>query len=252
MTKKGWYIGCSGFAYKEWKDIFYPPKLPQRSWFTFYTQHFNTLELNVTFYRFPTLKSLSGWKVHAPEGFVFSAKVPRSITHYKKLAGTEGMLEDFYSLLREGLGQSLGCVLFQMPPQFTYSEERLQAVVAAVQGGFNNVVEFRHASWWRADVQAALASVSIAFCGVSFPKIGQDEAVINTPLAYYRFHGVPKLFYSLYDEAFVADIHDQLSRSNAKSAYVYFNNTASSAALTNARFLQSLVLKNGALSHVPT
>ena len=250
MKKEGWHIGCSGFAYKEWKDVFYPPKLPQRSWFTFYTEHFNTLELNVTFYRFPTLKSLSGWKVQAPEGFVFSAKVPRSITHYKKLNGTERMLDDFYSLLREGLGEHLGCVLFQMPPQFTYSEERLQAVVAAVQAGFNNVVEFRHASWWRADVQAALAHASITFCGVSFPKIEHDEAVFNTPLTYYRFHGVPKLFYSLYDETFVADIHRQIAGSHSTSAYVYFNNTASSAALTNARFLQSLVAKQGHPSEV--
>jgi uncharacterized protein YecE (DUF72 family) len=243
MKDKQWYIGCSGFAYKEWKEIFYPAKLPQRSWFTYYTEHFNTLELNVTFYRFPTLKSLSGWKEQAPEGFVFSAKVPRSITHYKKLSGTETMLDDFYSLLREGLGASLGCVLFQMPPQFTYSEERLQAVLAAVQSNFKNVVEFRHASWWRPDVQAALAHASITFSGVSFPKIGHDEAVINMPLAYYRFHGVPKLFYSLYDEQFIANIHSQLAGSEAKSAYVYFNNTASSAALTNARFLQSLVAK---------
>ncbi len=243
MKDKQWYIGCSGFAYKEWKEVFYPAKLPQRSWFTFYTEHFNTLELNVTFYRFPTLKSLSGWREGAPEGFVFSAKVPRSITHYKKLVGTETMLDDFYALLREGLAGKLGCVLFQMPPQFTYSEERLQSVLDSVNRDFDNVVEFRHPSWWRADVQAALAKASVTFCGVSFPKIEHDEAVINTTLAYYRFHGVPKLFYSLYDETFVAQVHDQLAGSAAKKAYVYFNNTASSAALTNARFLQSLIAK---------
>lgn len=241
MTKKGWYIGCSGFAYKEWKEIFYPAKLPQRLWFQYYTEHFNTLELNVTFYRFPTLKSLSGWREQAPEGFVFSAKVPRSITHYKKLMATETMLDDFYHLLQEGLSDKLGCVLFQMPPQFTYSEDRLQSLLAAAKTGFRNVVEFRHSSWWRGDVQEALASADISFCGVSFPKIEHDDAVVNTPLAYYRFHGVPKLFYSQYDEEFVATIHGQLAASTAKTAYVYFNNTASAAALINARFLQTLV-----------
>ena len=239
---KEWRIGCSGFHYKEWKGAFYPEKLPQGLWFDHYTQHFNTLELNVTFYRFPTIKSLTAWHDQAPEGFTFSAKVPRSITHYKKFNGTAIMLNDFYRLLREGLGNKLGCVLIQLPPQYVYSEANLQKILEQVDHSFDNVIEFRHDSWWREDVVQQLAAVNISFCGVSFPKISKDAAVINTPICYYRFHGVPVLFYSEYDQSFVANIYRQVAAATAVSkAYIYFNNTASLAALQNARQFQELV-----------
>ncbi len=242
MKNIQWYIGCSGFAYKEWKDVFYPAKLPQKDWFRFYTDHFNTLELNVTFYRFPTLNSLHAWYDKAPEHFVFSAKVPRSITRFKKLQDTERMLADFYGLLKEGLKEKLGCVLFQLTPHYTYSKERLELLLNAVNHSFTNVVEFRNESWWRKDVQTILKKNDISFCGVSFPKIAKDDAVINTPICYYRFHGVPKLFYSEYEEAFLDKIVDQVSSSKKlKSAFIYFNNTASTAALQNARYIQTVV-----------
>jgi uncharacterized protein YecE (DUF72 family) len=242
MDKIKWHIGCSGFSYKEWKEEFYPAGLPQSKWFVFYAQHFNTLELNVTFYRFPTLKSLKGWFDKAPEGFNFSAKVPRSITHYRKFVGTERMMDDFYGLLKEGLKKKLACVLFQLPATFVYSEERLDSLLAHASPEFKNVIEFRHESWWRDDVKKILGKKKIGFCGVSFPKLSFDDAVINTPNAYYRFHGVPKLFYSEYDKAFIKTIHAQISGvKKVKQAFIYFNNTASLAALHNAKYFQQLV-----------
>jgi uncharacterized protein YecE (DUF72 family) len=241
MNQLQWYIGCSGFAYKEWKGAFYPETLAQSKWFHFYTQHFNTLELNVTFYRFPTLKSLLGWYDKAPQGFLFSAKVPRSITHYRKMTDTERMLGDFYGLLKEGLKEKMGCVLFQLPPQFNYSKERLQLILNQADPSFNNVIEFRHESWWRKDVQNALKRKKISFCGVSFPRIKHDELIANLPLCYYHFHGVPTLFYSEYKKTFVKRIFQQIKREkNITTAYVYFNNTASLAALNNAKYLQEL------------
>jgi uncharacterized protein YecE (DUF72 family) len=241
MNQLQWYIGCSGFAYKEWKGAFYPETLAQSKWFHFYTQHFNTLELNVTFYRFPTLKSLLGWYEKAPQGFLFSAKVPRSITHYRKMTDTERMLGDFYGLLKEGLKEKMGCVLFQLPPQFNYSKERLQLILNQADSSFYNVIEFRHESWWRKDVQNALKRKKISFCSVSFPRIKHDELIANLPLCYYRFHGVPTLFYSEYKKTFVKRIFQQIKREkNITTAYVYFNNTASLAALNNAKYLQEL------------
>jgi len=107
---------------------------------------------------------------------------------------------------------------------------------------FNNVIEFRHESWWKKNVQASLKKHKISFCGVSFPKISFDDAVINTPTCYYRFHGVPKLFYSEYDEAFIEKIFKQIVEDKkVKTAYIYFNNTASLAALHNAKYFQKLV-----------
>lgn len=242
MSEIKWHIGCSGFSYKEWKEEFYPKGLPQRLWFDYYTRHFDTLELNTTFYRFPTINSLKAWYEKAPDGFSFSAKVPRSITHYKRFVETERMVNDFYELLKEGLQEKLACVLFQLPPTLAYSEEKLEIIVGQVNPGFNNVIEFRHESWWRKDVQEFLKKHNISFCGVSFPKISFDDAVINTALCYYRFHGVPKLFYSEYDEAFIEKIHGQIDKNKkAKTAFIYFNNTASLAALHNAKYFQKLI-----------
>lgn len=240
---KQWFIGCSGFAYKEWKEFFYPAGLPQSRWFQYYTEHFNTLELNVTFYRFPTLKSLQGWYNKAPEGFVFSAKVPRSITHYRKFEETQRMLNDFYGLLKEGLKEKIGCVLFQLPGSFKYSEEKLQKMIGQIDPSFTNVIEFRNEEWWRKNVVTQLKKNNISFCGVSYPKL-PDDAVMNTSIPYYRFHGVPKLFFSEYSKAFVKKIFQQLNeKKTAKTIYVYFNNTATQAAINNARYFQSLVKK---------
>ena len=240
MTKK-WFIGCSGFAYKEWKEVFYPQGLPQSKWFDYYTQHFNTLELNVTFYRFPTLKSLQAWYDKAPDGFVFSAKVPRWITHYRRFEETERMLGDFYGLLKDGLKEKMGVVLFQLPGQFAYSTEKLHKIIAQLDYSFTNVIEFRNEGWWRKDVMQLLKKNNIGFCGVSFPKL-PDDAVINTTMPYYRFHGVPKLFYSQYSKAFVKKIYEQLAtKKSTKTIYVYFNNTATQAAINNARYLQTLI-----------
>jgi uncharacterized protein YecE (DUF72 family) len=237
-----WHAGCSGFHYKEWKETFYPKGLAQSRWFDYYTQHFNTLELNVTFYRFPTLQSLQTWHNKAPDSFQFSAKVPRTVTHYEKFVKTEAMIADFYAVLREGLGDKLGCVLFQLPPQFSYSEERLESILAQLDYSFTNVIEFRNESWWRGDVMKTLRNKGVSFCGVSFPRIIHDEAVVTTPTAYYRFHGVPKLFYSEYDDTFLANVLSQLSgNKEVKNAYLYFNNTASLAALKNAKSVQEML-----------
>jgi uncharacterized protein YecE (DUF72 family) len=241
-VKKQWHIGCSGFHYKEWKEFFYPGNLPQSKWFDFYSRQFNSLELNVTFYRYPTLQALKSWYDKAPDNFSFSAKMPRSITHFKRFQDTERMIIDFYTLLDEGLKDKLGCVLVQLPGQYVYSQSNLEKILYQLHPSFNNVIEFRHESWWRKDVQKKLALNNISFCGVSFPNISFDDAIINTALSYYRFHGVPKLFYSEYDQEFLRKIFKQLNESRkAKNIFTYFNNTASLAALHNARYLKQLI-----------
>ena len=106
------HIGCSGFYYRDWKAIFYPEKLPQTKWFEYYSQHFNTLEINSSFYKFPTEKSLKKWYDTSPADFKFSLKVPRLITHYKKFFDCESLLTDFYTSIQSGLQEKSGCVLF--------------------------------------------------------------------------------------------------------------------------------------------
>jgi len=235
-----WHIGCSGFSYKEWKEEFYPKNLAQTKWFDYYTKHFDTLELNVTFYRFPTLKSLKAWYDKAPEGFSFSAKVPRPVTHFKKFEETERMINDFYQLLKEGLKEKLGCILFQLPPRLNYSKEKLDVIIKHTNLFFQNVIEFRHNSWWRKDVFETLEHHNITFCGVSYPGIIND-VITHGKLCYYRFHGVPKLYHSMYGTEFLKKISDKIIDSNTETAYIYFNNTASAAALENAAEIKNMV-----------
>ncbi|MGB8192774.1 MAG: DUF72 domain-containing protein [Chitinophagaceae bacterium] len=241
MSAIAWRIGCSGFHYADWKEVFYPAGLPQKKWFDFYCQHFNTLELNVTFYRFPQLKFLENWYAKSPEGFDFSVKVPRAITHYKQFIDTERMLDDFYGTSREGLKDKLGCILFQMPARLQYSEAALDRITAQLHPGFTNILEFRHESWWNEKVYNRLAANNTGFCGHSYPGL-PETAVCNVPLIYYRFHGVPKVYYSQYKRAFIEQVVGEVEAcSQVSKAYIYFNNTATMAAIRNARYLQALV-----------
>lgn len=241
MASIQWHIGCSGFHYKEWKGAFYPDKLAAAKWFEYYCRHFNAIELNVTFYRFPQLKTLEGWHARSPEGFLFAVKAPRLVTHYKKFVDCAGLLNDFYDSISRGLREKLGFVLFQLPPQAAWSEALLERIIENVNPSFANTVEFRHESWWRPEVYQRLAASNITFCGHSHPRL-PDEIIINTPNVYYRFHGVPDLYRSAYPENKLAELAAQVEKNPAvRSAHIFFNNTAGPAALANARWLMQRV-----------
>lgn len=166
-----WFTGCSGFHYKDWKEVFYPKEVPQTKWFEYYCRHFNTIELNVTFYRFPRPEALQSWYNRSPKDFKFSVKAPQLITHYKNFKDCERMLGDFYASVYEGLQEKLGCVLFQMPPRVSYSQEILERIIENLNPSFDNVVEFREATWWNDKVFKQLKKYKISFCGVSHSKL---------------------------------------------------------------------------------
>lgn len=233
------HIGCSGFHYRDWKDIFYPENLPQTKWFEFYSQHFNTLEINSSFYKFPTAKSLLKWYETSPAEFKFSLKVPRLITHYKKFSDCGSFLHDFYTLVKIGLKDKLGCILFQLPPQTIYSPANLEMILSSVDPTFKNVFEFRHISWWNEEVFLLFKEKELIFSGVSFPKLPEEVIQTNEDV-YYRFHGVPVLYKSLYSEDFIRQVFSQLISTNANESWIYFNNTWGTAAIENARFLLQL------------
>ncbi len=234
------YTGCSGFHYKEWKDIFYPENLPQSKWFQFYCEHFNTLELNVTFYKFPTEKSLAKWYSSSPVDFKFSVKAPRLITHYKKFNECGSLLRDYYNSISAGLQEKLGCVLFQLPPQLIYTPEILDLMINSVDPSFQNVFEFRHISWWNENVFEQFKKRHLIFCGASFPNL-PDEVTVTTQNLYYRFHGVPVLYKSVYTEDSIANIYRQIRNAEPKEAWIYFNNTWGNAAIINSKYLQTLI-----------
>ena len=239
-----WRIGCSGFSYKDWKGTFYPEKLAQSKWFEYYATQFNTLELNVTFYRFPQLKTLENWFAKSPNNFLFAVKAPRLITHYKKFNDCKELLADFYNTTGKGLREKLGPILFQLPKQIVYDKDFLQRLITSLDNNFKNVIEFRNESWWRKDVYEALEKAGITFCGINHPQLPTD-VVVNTALVYYRFHGSPKLYYSEYTSATIKDMADAvLTTKKPKDVFVFFNNTATMAAINNARQLKEYVTGN--------
>ena len=233
MKNKTINIGCSSYATASWQPLFFPEGLPRKQWFEYYCKHFNTYELNSTFYRFPTLKSLESWYDKAPDDFVFSIKVPKIITHIKRMEDCEEEIEKFYDVAREGLRDKLGCVLFQLPPSFTYSPERLETVIMAANSEFNNVVEFRHESWWLEDVIKILSVNNITFSSVNYPML-PTAVMKTTQTGYIRMHGNPKLFYSEYTREQIENLYNEVKGQNFRQAYIYFNNTASTAGIINA------------------
>jgi len=236
-----WHIGCSGFSYKEWKDFFYPPKTPQRLWLEYYATQFNCVELNVTFYRFPKKEFLQQLQQRTPDHFLFAVKAPRDITHYRRFNNTQALLDDFYAAAEDGLQHKLGPVLFQLPPSLQYSEALLQNIVAQLNSNFANVLEFRHASWWNDTVRKQLQEHNIIFCGINYPNLTID-AIADTATCYYRFHGAPKLYYSSYDnETLDAAFNTIKASPTVKDAFIFFNNTATEAAINNARYLLAKV-----------
>jgi uncharacterized protein YecE (DUF72 family) len=235
-----WRIGCSGFLYREWKEIFYPKGLAQKNWFQFYCEHYNTIEINSSFYKLPTLASLTNWYEKSPSDFLFTIKAPRGVTHYKKFNQVQDVVNDFYNLIEEGLGDKLGCILFQMPPSYSYTEERLHNILDHLNPKHHNVLEFRHASWWNEDAIRQLSEHNVTFSGSSYPSALPDDLIQNTDLVYYRFHGKPVLYKSLYSAAEMEHFVKQFNEP-AKVAYVYFNNTWGTSALINSKQLMDLV-----------
>lgn len=237
-----YYIGCSGFYYKEWKELFYPAGLPAKDWFKFYCRHFNTIEINSSFYRKPSLASLQKWYADSPPEFLFSMKAPRLITHLKRFQIEQEEINAFYELLAEGLQEKLATVLFQLPPSFSYTPERLDLICSQLDSRWHNVLEFRHASWWQQAVFDRLQQQQLIFCGQSYPGDLPETPVINNDLAYYRFHGKPVLYKSEYSPEVLEHTLEALA-GKAERAFIFFNNTWGPAALLNSRQLQELAVQ---------
>ncbi|HZV70814.1 MAG TPA: DUF72 domain-containing protein [Saprospiraceae bacterium] len=235
------WIGCSGFYNRHWKEVFYPDHVRQKDWFRYYCEHLNTLEINTTFYKFPTIKSLEKWYNDSPLNFRFSVKAPRLITHFKKMNECEILLEDFYNACLLGLQEKMGCFLFQFPPSYTYSPERLQSITGQLRQGLRNVVEFRHASWWDEHVLKVLEKYNIIFCMPDHPLM-PEIFLDDIPFSYIRLHGNPVLFYSNYEKAFLESLKEGLYKNTeSEDIYIYFNNTAGTAGILNALELNGLV-----------
>jgi uncharacterized protein YecE (DUF72 family) len=238
---KNWWIGCSGFYYKGWRDKFYPPKLPQKKWFEYYCEFFNTVELNVTFYRFPKPEALQSWYLRSPQNFRFTVKAPRLITHYKRFNQAFRETQDFYQSVAEGLKEKLGTILFQLHPGIVYTDENLEKILQTLDTtSFQNVLEFRHESWWNTKVIKTLKDKNITFCAISYPGL-PDDVVRSNNVMYYRFHGIPKLYLSSYSDEELETVASSIHRlRKLTDVYCYFNNDIEVAAIYNGKKLREI------------
>lgn len=155
-------VGTSGFAYKEWKGIFYPEDLPQKKYLAYYATQFRTTEINNTFYRMPTAKLVEGWYNEAPPGFSFTLKLTQRITHFKRLKNVDSEMDFFLSSAAE-LKEKQGAILVQLPPNFQKDLEVLEGFLEKFASRGRFALEFRHASWFGDELYDLLRKYNTAF-----------------------------------------------------------------------------------------
>lgn len=238
------YTGTSGWSYPQWKGAFYPPGLPSRAWLTHYASHFETVEINSTFYRLPLEKTLRGWAGAVPEHFRFSVKAWREITHHRKLRDAEEPLAQFLART-DALGEKRGPVLFQLPPSLQEDAALLEYFLHLLPTHIPCVFEFRHPSWEQAHIKALLRAHNRAWCQSLLKSPRAAEATAD--FTYTRLHGAQALYKGMYDAAYLAALAVWLEKSGATTHYCYFNNTMlGTDAIENAR---ALSLAFGAPGH---
>jgi uncharacterized protein YecE (DUF72 family) len=210
------HVGTSGYNYPEWRGTFYPAEFPTSKMFAFYAERFTTVEVNYTFYRMPTLKTTAGWHAQAPAGFQYTLKTPRRITHDKRLKECGEDLR-FFCDAALGLGEHLGVLLLQLPPNLKCDVDRLRAALAVVPAGIRTAFEFRHESWLVDPVYEALREHQAALCIADFG----DK---TTPIVATARHG----YFRLRDEGYEAGDLDRWAERIAAHAdewddvFVYF------------------------------
>ena len=155
-------VGTSGFAYKEWKGIFYPEDLPAKKYLSYYAEHFHTTEINNTFYRMPTAKLCEGWYDEAPADFSFTLKLSQRITHFKRLKNIDDEM-NFFLESAASLKEKLGPILVQLPPNFKKDLEVLRAFLEKFTTKAKLAFEFRHESWFDDELYDLLRAHNAAF-----------------------------------------------------------------------------------------
>jgi uncharacterized protein YecE (DUF72 family) len=237
--KQAVFVGCSGWRYWKWRDSFYEG-VPQNDWFAHYLKNFDTVEINASFYSWPTVAGVQAWRRQpGKKRFVYTVKVSEHITHIKKFKGTRTLVKDF-GMIADILGDRMGCFLFQLPPSYRFTRTRLNDIVSQLDPARRNVVEFRHASWWNEEVYSAFRKAGIIFCSCSGPRL-PDELVRTADEVYIRLHGPKRWYRHDYSKAELAVWAERIRASGAKRAWVYFNNDNDAHAPKNAITLRRML-----------
>ncbi len=237
------FIGTSGFSYSDWKELFYPKGLPQRKWLAFYAQHYDTVEINATYYRYFARTVFARWRDETPDAFRFTLKGPKEITHVKRLQDIDSELARFIDSTQD-LKPKLSSLLWQFPYSFKYDNETKETLAAFLQklpDDTKQAIEFRHKSWFNEDVYALLNTHGAGFVVNDSSRFPAAE-VITGSFVYLRFHGPAQLYASSYSlealKVWATKIRAWLTQFDV---YGYFNNDYGGRAIRNSIELIDLV-----------
>ena len=219
-------IGTSGWQHDPFAGRFYPDDLAQSDRLSFYADTFGTVEVNNTFYQRPEAETLRAWRAQTPDDFVFAVKANQYITHFKKLKDPEEPVQNLYRAV-EPLGDALGPILFQCPPNWHQNLERLHNFLETLSGAHRHVFEFRDPTWLNEGTTEALTAHDAAFCVYDYGDRSTLRTV-TTDWVYVRLHGAGEAYRGRYSDAALDDWADAVAdwRAEGRDVYVYFNNTA--------------------------
>ena len=240
MKKQRICVGTSGWTYDDWTGPFYPEHVKGAERLAFYAENFDTVEVNVTFYRMPTQNMIDAWNRRLKSSFHLVVKGSRVVTHLKKLAGCREPLAAFLDRVLKL--RRLRVILWQLPPSLHKNVERLDRFLSVLPGVVRHAVEFRHASWWDEEVTALLERHKAAFVAISHPHL-PDAIHPTTDFLYLRFHGQGKQLYR-YDysdrelDLWAGRLKPHLP---GRTLYAFFNNDFGANAPRNAASFRALV-----------
>jgi uncharacterized protein YecE (DUF72 family) len=233
-------IGTSGWTYRDWRGRFYPQKLPQREWLSYYAERFPTVELNVTTYRLPKESDVARWSA-APHGFLYTVKLSRLITHRKRPGEPRAFVDNYMRAIAP-LQPRIANVLAQFPPWFARNDEALRAFLDTLPPQHRYVVEFRDPSWYDDAVYALLRERGISLC-VHDLRGSAAPLVVTGPVLYVRLHGPVRAYAGSYSRArleqWAATIRALAPQVDA--TFVYFNNDQNAYAPRNAATLREIL-----------
>jgi uncharacterized protein YecE (DUF72 family) len=234
-------IGCSGWIYRHWRGLFYPGEMAQKHWFAHYASTFDTVEINNSFYRLPAAETFDKWRAQAPPGFRYAVKANRFLTQAKKLKDCAAPLERFLAPVRH-LGETLGPILYQLPPRFRANAERLAEFIALLPRDLIHVFEFRDKSWLSDEVLALLDENHVSFCAHDMPGSATGRWAAG-PAAYVRFHGGEGKYWGRYSDENLSGWTDWIAGQAraGRDVWCYFNNDIFGHAVEDALTLRAMV-----------
>ena len=236
-------IGTAGYHYKHWIGTFYPEKTPPSKMLEFYLRHFDTVELNNSFYRLPTVEAFDCWRNAVPRNFIYAVKASRFITHNKKLKDPENALENLLPRA-ENLGHKLGPILFQLPPKWKVNTERLERLLEILPRAHRYAFEFRELTWMKPEVNRILERFNAAYC--IYELAGYHSPFdVTADFAYVRLHGpAAGKYQGSYSDARLREWARRIEHwaKDLKAVYIYFDNDQAGYAAHNALTLQRMVL----------